>query len=83
LLVAIDCVNTDHDKSQNDAKRIYAITDFGRKVFSRFSVLDNLRRVGNHLEAVMDAFPHLHERRSQLAGTLSGESNRYSRSDEP
>ncbi|TAM77734.1 ABC transporter ATP-binding protein [bacterium] len=54
----------------------------GRHVFPRMSVVDNLRagayteRAWSHqretLEEVYGLFPRLYERRSQLAGTLSG-----------
>lgn len=54
----------------------------GRKVFVSMSVLDNLRLgayrrsdrrvVIRELDEVMELFPRLGERRSQLAGTLSG-----------
>jgi branched-chain amino acid transport system ATP-binding protein len=54
----------------------------GRKVFPRLSVLENLvvgaygedRRdvVAERLERVFETFPKLAERRSQLAGTMSG-----------
>jgi branched-chain amino acid transport system ATP-binding protein len=53
----------------------------GRKVFPNLSVLENLelgaftraraRRVDN-LRRVFETFPRLHERQSQLAGTMSG-----------
>src|SRR6266403_1625404 len=54
----------------------------GRKVFPRLTVLENLklgaylevdpRVVRGQLERVFTAFPRLAERRTQLAGTLSG-----------
>ena len=54
----------------------------GRRVFGTLSVLDNLRlgaftvndakRSFATLEKIFDLFPRLHERRNQLAGTLSG-----------
>ena len=56
----------------------------GRRVFSPLSVFDNLRlgavgladhsarAIGERLDAVYSLFPRLAERRSQLAGTLSG-----------
>ncbi|MBQ7607083.1 MAG: ABC transporter ATP-binding protein [Desulfovibrionaceae bacterium] len=54
----------------------------GRRVFSTISVLDNLKlgayRVQDEkksvqrLEKIFELFPRLHERRNQLAGTLSG-----------
>ncbi|MFE3454201.1 ABC transporter ATP-binding protein [Nonomuraea sp. NPDC059194] len=55
----------------------------GRQVFPDHSVLENLRlgafadrraktRVEHLLDEVLDLFPRLHERRDQLAGTLSG-----------
>lgn len=54
----------------------------GRRVFANMSVLENLelgayvRRdaigIRHDLQKVFDLFPRLHERRKQLAGTLSG-----------
>jgi len=54
----------------------------GRRVFPQSSVLENLEmgaytrndgdNVGQDLDAMMDRFPILRERKSQLAGTLSG-----------
>jgi branched-chain amino acid transport system ATP-binding protein len=54
----------------------------GRRLFPRLSVEDNLRigaylpaartRVGQRLDFVYSLFPRMHERRLQLAGTLSG-----------
>lgn len=54
----------------------------GRRVFPQSSVLENLEmgaytrndgdNVGQDLDAMMDRFPILRERKGQLAGTLSG-----------
>jgi branched-chain amino acid transport system ATP-binding protein len=54
----------------------------GRGLFPRLTVLDNLRlgaylprarvEMDRTLKEVFDLFPRLHERRRQLAGTLSG-----------
>jgi branched-chain amino acid transport system ATP-binding protein len=53
----------------------------GRKVFPRFTVLENLRiggysrarsELGRELEFVFEMFPRLKERQKQYAGTLSG-----------
>jgi branched-chain amino acid transport system ATP-binding protein len=53
----------------------------GRRLFARMSVIDNLymgaytrrdRGVQGDLEHVFELFPRVKERRSQLAGTLSG-----------
>jgi branched-chain amino acid transport system ATP-binding protein len=54
----------------------------GRKVFPKLSVEENLRLgafqepsasvLAERLEQAYDTFPHLRERRTQLAGTLSG-----------
>jgi len=53
----------------------------GRKVFPRFTVLENLQiggytrpklALGPELEFVFQMFPRLHERQKQYAGTLSG-----------
>jgi branched-chain amino acid transport system ATP-binding protein len=53
----------------------------GRKVFPRFTVLENLKiggysrargELGHELEFVFEMFPRLKERHKQYAGTLSG-----------
>jgi branched-chain amino acid transport system ATP-binding protein len=54
----------------------------GRRLFPRMQVLDNLRMgaftrndkagIAQDMERVFTLFPRLHERRTQLAGTLSG-----------
>ncbi len=53
----------------------------GRKIFNRLSVADNLEmgayirsdgEIREDMERVFTLFPRLHERRSQVAGTLSG-----------
>ncbi|MEI6715045.1 MAG: ABC transporter ATP-binding protein [Verrucomicrobiota bacterium] len=54
----------------------------GRMIFSNLTVLENLRMgaylrndkagIRRDLEFVMETFPRLHERETQLAGTLSG-----------
>ena len=54
----------------------------GRRVFPRLSVADNLRAgayqtssrdaIVRRMVSVFDIFPRLHERQSQLAGTMSG-----------
>jgi branched-chain amino acid transport system ATP-binding protein len=57
----------------------------GRGVFARMTILENLqmgayvrqgshsaKSIGHDLEAVLETFPRLRERLSQLAGTLSG-----------
>jgi branched-chain amino acid transport system ATP-binding protein len=54
----------------------------GRRVFGRLNVTENLemgaysqndrKRIAENLEKVFSMFPRLHERRTQLAGTLSG-----------
>jgi branched-chain amino acid transport system ATP-binding protein len=54
----------------------------GRRIFPRLTVLENLRLgayletrasvVAERLERVFGLFPRLHERREQLAGTMSG-----------
>ena len=55
----------------------------GRRVFGRLTVMENLRlgafcrtasraAIEGELDAVMDVFPRLAERRQQAAGTLSG-----------
>ena len=63
------------------ARHGVALVPEGRMVFSEQTVLDNLRLgaygrragdVAGDLERVVARFPVLHERRAQLAGTLSG-----------
>ena len=59
-----------------------AMVPEGRRIFAYMSVLDNLRlgayrrqdrqAIAADLEAVLDRFPRLRERRRQLAGSLSG-----------
>ena len=53
----------------------------GRKIFHRLTVLENLHTgaytrhanaIGSDLDLVLTLFPRLKERRSQIAGTLSG-----------
>ena len=54
----------------------------GRKVFPKLTVVENLRLGGfqvkseavirERMERVFDIFPRLHERKTQLAGTMSG-----------
>jgi branched-chain amino acid transport system ATP-binding protein len=54
----------------------------GRRIFGRLSVEDNLRlgayvrsdtkQIGHDIERMYDLFPRLKERRTQIAGTLSG-----------
>ena len=54
----------------------------GRRIFPEFTVLENLRmgaylrrdreRIREDLEQMMELFPILHQRQSQLGGTLSG-----------
>jgi branched-chain amino acid transport system ATP-binding protein len=58
-----------------------ALVPEGRGIFSRLSVAENLdmgaysrrdRMIHEDLERVFELFPRLHERRGQMAGTLSG-----------
>lgn len=58
-----------------------ALVPEGRGVFARMSVLENLqmgayirhdKEIAQDIERIYDLFPRLAERRSQLAGTLSG-----------
>ena len=54
----------------------------GRKIFSRLTVTENLemgafarndtKEIGKDMDGVLQLFPRLSERRSQIAGTLSG-----------
>lgn len=63
------------------ARRGVAHVPEGRKVFPRFTVLENLKigayarvdkSLGRELEFVFSMFPRLKERQPQYAGTLSG-----------
>ena len=59
-----------------------ALVPEGRQVFTRFTVLDNMRmgayhradrdRIGAEIDQVFEMFPRLAERRQQLAGSMSG-----------
>jgi len=59
-----------------------AMVPEGRRIFARLSVAENLdmgaysrsskQEIANELERVYSLFPRLRERRSQVAGTLSG-----------
>lgn len=74
--------DTDITKSAVDknVRRGMTLVPEGRGVFSSMSVLDNLllgahhelKEAGKKLEFVFDSFPVLGERKSQVAGTLSG-----------
>ncbi|CAN5435630.1 ABC transporter ATP-binding protein [soil metagenome] len=68
--------------SDQRVKRGIALSPEGRRLFGRMTVLDNLR-AGAHtvssaalreasLNEVFELFPRVHERRQQLAGSLSG-----------
>lgn len=63
------------------ASRGIAMVPEGRGVFSRMTVLENLemgafhrkdKEIGDDVEKVYELFPRLKERRTQLAGTMSG-----------
>ena len=78
LLVACDVYRPSHEV----VRRGLTQSPEGRRVFGVLSVLENLRlgafTVGDKekaeqtLDWIFDLFPRLHERKDQLAGTLSG-----------
>ena len=84
--ITLNGQRTDGLESYHIAKLGLAHTPEGRRVFATMSVTDNLllgafpRLTGSRpkgdvqgdLERAMDLFPRLKERRTQLAGTLSG-----------
>ncbi|MFA6903414.1 MAG: ABC transporter ATP-binding protein [Gallionellaceae bacterium] len=70
-----------HRASHQRVQDGIALVPEGRGVFARMSVLENLQMgayirhdkgIAQDIERIYDLFPRLAERRSQLAGTLSG-----------
>ena len=70
-----------HRASHQRVQDGIALVPEGRGVFARMSVLENLqmgayirhdKEITQDIERIYDLFPRLAERRSQLAGTLSG-----------
>ena len=71
-----------HRASHQRVQDGIALVPEGRGVFARMSVLENLqmgayirhdyKEIAQDIERIYDLFPRLAERRSQLAGTLSG-----------
>jgi branched-chain amino acid transport system ATP-binding protein len=71
-----------HQPSHQRVLNGLALVPEGRGVFARMSVLENLqmgaycrnnhKEIAQDLERIYDLFPRLFERRTQLAGTLSG-----------
>lgn len=71
-----------HCASHQRVKDGLALVPEGRGVFARMSVLENLqmgayirrdqKEMSQDIERIYDLFPRLAERRTQLAGTLSG-----------
>ncbi len=70
------------EPAENRVRRGMSMSPEGRRLFGRMSVLDNLL-VGAHcvrsrseidgsLREIYDLFPRVHERKHQLAGSLSG-----------
>ncbi len=69
-------------KAHELVRRGVAMVPEGRGVFARLTVLENLEmgayhrtdrsNIKNEMEHVFELFPRLRERRSQVAGTLSG-----------
>jgi branched-chain amino acid transport system ATP-binding protein len=80
--VIIDGVNVAGQRSHNVLKKGIAHVAEGREIFARLTVEDNLRLgafihqkgklTGETLDMVLELFPRLAERRTQVAGTLSG-----------
>jgi branched-chain amino acid transport system ATP-binding protein len=74
--------NLNRYKASQLAARGVAMVPEGRGVFSRMTVLENLEMGAYHrndkagiledIERIYELFPRLKERRSQLAGTMSG-----------
>lgn len=70
-----------HRASHQRVQDGIALVPEGRGVFARMSVLENLqmgayirhdKEIAQDIERIYDLFPRLAERRTQLAGTLSG-----------
>ena len=81
--ILLDGADLVDQESHRIVARGVALVPEGRRVFSPFSVADNLRlgavrltggaaALRERYEFVYGLFPHLRERRQQLAGTLSG-----------
>jgi branched-chain amino acid transport system ATP-binding protein len=80
--IRIDGVEVQRMPAEQRVLKGVALSPEGRRLFSRMSVLDNLL-IGSHtvksqsereesLKMIYELFPRVHERRSQLAGSLSG-----------
>jgi branched-chain amino acid transport system ATP-binding protein len=79
--IELDGCALDNIEAHEIVRRGVAHVPEGRKVFPRFTVLENLQ-IGGYsrdfkslapdLDFVFQMFPRLHERQSQYAGTLSG-----------
>jgi branched-chain amino acid transport system ATP-binding protein len=79
--VLLEGAALDHVEPHVIVQRGVAHVPEGRKVFPRFTVLENLviggytrakSEIGSELEFVFQMFPRLKERQKQYAGTLSG-----------
>jgi branched-chain amino acid transport system ATP-binding protein len=79
--VLLQGIALDKVEAHDIVRRGVAHVPEGRKVFPRFTVLENLSvggytraksALGAELDAVFQMFPRLKERRKQYAGTLSG-----------
>lgn len=79
--VAFEGENLTRYKPSDLAARGIAMVPEGRGVFSRMTVLENLemgafhrkdKEINADVERVYELFPRLKERRTQLAGTMSG-----------
>jgi branched-chain amino acid transport system ATP-binding protein len=79
--VLLEGIHLDKTEAHDIVRRGVAHVPEGRKVFPRFTVLENLlvggytrakRALGAELDFVFQMFPRLRERQKQYAGTLSG-----------
>lgn len=80
--IMIEGREVQNEPAENRVLRGLSMSPEGRRLFSRMTVLDNLltgahtvssnRDIQSSLQGVYDLFPRVHERREQLAGSLSG-----------
>jgi branched-chain amino acid transport system ATP-binding protein len=80
-LIELDGASLNGVDAEEIVRRGVAHVPEGRKIFPRFTVLENLfiggftrakNALGPELEYVFELFPRLKERQKQIAGTLSG-----------
>lgn len=80
--ISFDGADLIHTPAHKIVSKGMAQVPEGRRIFAQLSVYDNLRlgaytrsdgaEIKNNLDMVYERFPRLKERRSQIAGTLSG-----------